>query len=137
MAEYKDIQESSDIPAPKDIQSVGDSKDGHDFKNAQEFTKENSNGPTSTSSNLDEPETPKQPWYISLKKSFLTPGSATQIVSAALVAIAIGLIVTTQVDDIPVAAIEIISIPGDLWLRALQAVGKLTIFDVLTVCCPW
>jgi hypothetical protein len=40
-------------------------------------------------------------------------------------AIAIGLIVTTQVSDIPDAAVALLAIPGQLWLRALRAVGQL------------
>lgn len=123
MVDYKGTNEPSDIPAPKDIQTADTTTtSGHDVKNAHEFTKENSNGAASSSSNMEEPLAPKRPWYVSLKKSFFTAGSATQIVVAALIAIAIGLIVTTQVDDVPEPAIVIIGIPGDLWLRALQAV---------------
>lgn len=55
---------------------------------------------------------------------FKEPGSVWQIIFAALLAIAIGLIVTTQVDEVPEAAIAILAIPGQLWLRALRAVGK-------------
>lgn len=122
MADSKEIREVSDIPAPKDIQTADVSKETQDVK---EISKEDSLEPASASSNMDEPQEPKRPWYISLKNSFLEPGSATQIVAAALVGIAIGLIVSTQADSIPEAATEIVSIPGDLWLRALQAVGKL------------
>jgi hypothetical protein len=61
------------------------------------------------------------------KKTFvqrvLTPGSVWQIIFAALLAIAIGLAVTTTVDEVPDAAITILAIPGNLWLRALRAVG--------------
>ena len=53
-----------------------------------------------------------------------TPGSAIQIVIAAALAIAIGMAVTTTVDDIPEAAGVLVGIPGTLWLRALKAVGK-------------
>ncbi|KAJ3467443.1 hypothetical protein FSOLCH5_004090 [Fusarium solani] len=60
----------------------------------------------------------KRPWWYSIKE----PGSALQIISAALLAIAIGLVVTTQVEKVPDAARVIISIPGDLWLRSLKAV---------------
>lgn len=52
------------------------------------------------------------------------PGSVWQIIIAALLAIAIGLSVSTTVDEVPDAAIAIIGIPGTLWLRALQAVGR-------------
>ncbi|KAH8729396.1 Sodium:dicarboxylate symporter [Ilyonectria robusta] len=60
----------------------------------------------------------KKPWWHSVKE----PGSALQIILAALLAIAIGLTVSTQVDEVPPAARVILSIPGDLWLRALKAV---------------
>lgn len=53
----------------------------------------------------------------------LKPGSVWQIIIAALLAIAIGLIVTTQVDEVPEAAIALTAIFGTLWLRALRAVG--------------
>ena len=84
--------------------------------------------PVSTPSNQSaadhDGERPKRSILQILKKDFLTFGSASQIITAALLAIAIGMAVSTQVDDVPVAAIEIISIPGDLWLRALKAVGE-------------
>ncbi|TLD19935.1 hypothetical protein PspLS_09691 [Pyricularia sp. CBS 133598] len=67
-------------------------------------------------------ETQKRPWHRKLVDSAKTPGSAVQIVIAAIIAIAIGLIVTTQVDSVPSAVIPILSIPGDLWLRSLKAV---------------
>jgi hypothetical protein len=53
------------------------------------------------------------------------PGSVWQIIFAALLAIAIGLIVTTQVEKVHPAAIALTAIPGTLWLRALRAVGTL------------
>lgn len=53
------------------------------------------------------------------------PGSVWQIIFAALAAIALGLIVTTQVEEVPEAAIALVAIPGTLWLRALRAVGTL------------
>lgn len=56
--------------------------------------------------------------------SFKTPGSALQIIAAAILAIAIGLAVSTTVSDIPDAAPVILEIPGSLWLRALRATGK-------------
>ena len=52
-------------------------------------------------------------------------GISAAIIAAALLAIAIGLIVTTQVSDIPDAAVALLAIPGQLWLRALRAVGQL------------
>jgi hypothetical protein len=57
------------------------------------------------------------------------PGSVWQIIFAALLAIAIGLIVTTQVETVHPAAIAITAIPGTLWLRALRAVGILDLIQ--------
>lgn len=51
------------------------------------------------------------------------PGSALQIVIAAALAIAIGLIVTSTTDTIPAPVAPLIGIPGTLWLRSLKAVG--------------
>lgn len=67
-------------------------------------------------------ETQKRPFHRRLIDSAKTPGSAIQIVIAAVLAITIGMIVTTQAGKIPAWVIPIISIPGDLWLRALKAV---------------
>ncbi|CAO2652141.1 Nn.00g004240.m01.CDS01 [Neocucurbitaria sp. VM-36] len=75
--------------------------------------------------------TPSEPYAqptvaVEEKKTFvqrvLEPGSVWQIIIAALLAIAIGLAVTTQVDEVPDAAVAILAIPGNLWLRALRAV---------------
>lgn len=52
--------------------------------------------------------------------------TSRQIIIAALLAIIIGLAVTTQVDEVPDAAVAILAIPGNLWLRALRAVGTLS-----------
>lgn len=60
-------------------------------------------------------------------RCFFEPGSAPQIIVAALLAIAIGMAVNVTVDEVPEAAVAILGIPGNLWLRALQAVGKLPI----------
>ena len=56
------------------------------------------------------------------KQRVMEPGSVWQIIIAALLAIAIGLAVTTTVEEVPKAAIAILAIPGTLWLRALKAV---------------
>merc|ERR1711881_463307 len=56
-----------------------------------------------------------------LWKTTKTPGSAIQILIAAIIAIAIGMAVTATVQDIPEAAPVILEIPGSLWLRALRA----------------
>jgi hypothetical protein len=61
----------------------------------------------------------KTPWWHSV----VEPGSATQIVIAAVLAIAIGVAVSTTVDKVPAAAVTLVGIPGRLWLRALRACG--------------
>ena len=63
-------------------------------------------------------EEAKKPWWNSVRVA----GSATQIVIAAVLAIAIGMAVTSTVENIPKAATTIVAIPGRLWLRALRAV---------------
>ncbi|KAK3306351.1 Sodium:dicarboxylate symporter [Chaetomium strumarium] len=59
----------------------------------------------------------KTPWWHSVVEA----GSATQIVIAAAVAIAIGVAVSSTVENIPAAAVTLVGIPGRLWLRALRA----------------
>lgn len=66
----------------------------------------------------------KKPWW----NIFLVPGSAPQIVTAAVFAIAIGLGVKSAVGTVPPAAITLVGIPGVLWLRALKAVGMFAIW---------
>lgn len=63
---------------------------------------------------------PEKRWWHPIKE----PGSAAQIVISAVVAIAIGLAVTSTVDSVPEACTEILAIPGTTWLRALRATGK-------------
>ncbi|KAF2019803.1 excitatory amino acid transporter 1 [Aaosphaeria arxii CBS 175.79] len=67
---------------------------------------------------IEDGETKKLTW----KERVLKPGSVWQIIIAAVLAIAIGLAVSTTVDEVPEAAIELIAIPGTMWLRALRAV---------------
>ena len=74
--------------------------------------------------NDQEDQTPKRKigegrWF----RPFFEPGSAVQIICAAVLAIIIGMVVNVTVDEVPPAAIAILGIPGRLWLRALQAVG--------------
>lgn len=68
------------------------------------------------------PQTPaeEKKWWHSVKKK----GSATQIVIAALLAIAIGLPVALTVEKVPEEVQPLLGIPGNLWLRALKAIGK-------------
>lgn len=56
-------------------------------------------------------------------RCFFEAGHAVQIIIAAVIAIAIGMVVNVTVDNVPVAATALVGIPGTLWLRALQAVG--------------
>ncbi|KAF2462331.1 Sodium:dicarboxylate symporter family protein [Lineolata rhizophorae] len=67
---------------------------------------------------VEEETRPKRPWWYSVTEA----GSAIQIIIAAALGIAIGLAVTTSVDEVPDAAVAIVGIPGVLWLRALKAV---------------
>jgi hypothetical protein len=81
--------------------------------------------PTNSSSDLPrgsiaEEEVIKRPWWHGFKQ----PGHALQIITAAALAIAIGVVVATQVDEVPETAITLLGIIGNLWLRALKAVGK-------------
>ncbi|KAF2027206.1 Sodium:dicarboxylate symporter [Setomelanomma holmii] len=66
--------------------------------------------------NIAQPQ--KETFWQRVKK----PGSVWQNIIVALLAIAIGLIVITQVEEVHPAAIAITAIPGTLWLRALRAV---------------
>jgi len=85
--------------------------------NTTQLSREGSNEPSSTG----EAPLVKRNWYQQLWDSLKTPGSAMQIITAALLAIAIGLAVSTTVDNIPEAVPVILEIPGSLWLRALRA----------------
>jgi hypothetical protein len=109
MAANKEVREVQPVDSNNDA-SMSDGKD------VKEVSADVVNEP------VEEP--PKRSIPKRLKDSFFTFGSATQIVSAALLAVAIGLIVSTQADNVPEAAVELVNIPGDLWLRALKAVGK-------------
>ena len=70
---------------------------------------------------------PKRTFMQSLVASLKQPGSAVQIIISASIAIIIGLSVSTTVSEIPEAVPVILEIPGDLWLRALQATSKLSL----------
>jgi hypothetical protein len=98
---------------------------GNAGTNTTPLSREGSNEPSTTTG---EPLV-KRNWYQQLWDSFKTPGSAVQIIAAALLAIAIGLAVSTTVSDIPEAVPVILEIPGTLWLRALRATGESNIFS--------
>lgn len=99
-------------------------------KSAIEASDKNVSGNTSVQSDheqvgpitTDQPAEVKRKWWHPL----IEPGHAVQIIIAAAVAIGIGLGVTSAVgkDNIPEAAPAVLGIPGQLWLRALQAVGE-------------
>jgi hypothetical protein len=93
---------------------------GVDTTNTTQLSREGSNELSSTTG----APLVKRKWYQQMWDSLKTPGSAMQIVTAALIAIAIGLAVSTTVSDIPEAVPVILEIPGSLWLRALRATGK-------------
>jgi hypothetical protein len=94
---------------------------GADTTNTTQLSREGSNELSSTA----EAPLVKRNWYQQIWDFLKTPGSAMQIITAALLAIAIGLAVSTTVSDIPEAVPVILEIPGSLWLRALRATGKL------------
>lgn len=66
----------------------------------------------------------RRKWHRFLLDNLKERGSALQIVVAAALAIAIGLIVTSTVDDIPAPVAPLVGIIGTLWLRSLKAVGE-------------
>ncbi|KAI9162850.1 Excitatory amino acid transporter [Paramyrothecium foliicola] len=84
---------------------------------------------TQSHSSENDGETVKRRWWHSIKE----PGSALQIVSAAILAIAIGLAVVTTTDEVPQPAIDIIGIPGSLWLRGLKCVVLPLIITALII----
>jgi len=94
---------------------------GNAATNMTQLSREGSNEPSTTAGDVP---LVKRNWYQQLWDSFKTPGSAIQIIVAALIAIAIGLGVSTSVDNIPEAVPVILEIPGSLWLRALRATGE-------------
>ncbi|KAF5017205.1 hypothetical protein F66182_10890, partial [Fusarium sp. NRRL 66182] len=95
-----------------------DSKETKGMPEAQPAVQVPTNSSGDVAHDHTEEEVVKKPWWHSFKE----PGSALQIITAALLAIAIGVVIATQVDEVPDPARVIISIPGDLWLRSLKAV---------------
>ncbi|OAX80128.1 hypothetical protein ACJ72_05545 [Emergomyces africanus] len=67
---------------------------------------------------MERVEKPKKTFWEKVKQ----PGSVYQILISAAIAIAIGMAVNTTVSEVPVAAIDLCSIPGQVWLRALKAI---------------
>lgn len=73
----------------------------------------------SSHSDIGEIRPGKKPWWHSIT----VMGSTFQIIVAAILGIAIGVAVSTAVDEVPEAVITILEIPGELWLRGLKASG--------------
>jgi hypothetical protein len=67
----------------------------------------------------DEVVREKKPWW----NGFFVMGHVLQIIVAAVLAIALGLGISSAV-DVPESARTIIAIPGVMWLRCLQAIGR-------------
>ncbi|KAH8176843.1 sodium:dicarboxylate symporter family protein [Sarocladium implicatum] len=65
----------------------------------------------------EEVEREKRPWW----SGFFIMGHVLQIITAAVLAIALGIGISAAV-DVPESARVIIGIPGDLWLRCLKAI---------------
>src|SRR5687768_15990908 len=61
----------------------------------------------------------KRPWW----SGFFEMGHVFQIITAALLAIALGVGISAAT-EVPESARTILAIPGVLWLRCLQAIGK-------------
>lgn len=108
----------------------------HEHETSKHVSAEGIQQSSSNPSQNEEPmfeRDPNRKWWHGIKE----PGHALQIVTAAILAIAIGMAVTSTVGskNIPQAATVIIGIPGVLWLRALRAVGKMLIFRNVSVAC--
>ncbi|PGH12538.1 hypothetical protein AJ80_06699 [Polytolypa hystricis UAMH7299] len=71
---------------------------------------------------IGEAENIKKPWYQRWWRVLREPGSVWQIIIAATLAIAIGMAVTSSVEEVPTAAVVLVGIPGTLWLRCLKGV---------------
>lgn len=108
-------------PPRRSTDSPPDYVKGNETTNTTQLSREDSSEPSGT---VEDAQPVKRNWYQQLWDSLKTPGSAMQIITAAVIAIAIGLAVSTTVSDIPEAVPVILEIPGNLWLRALRATGE-------------
>jgi hypothetical protein len=80
-----------------------------------------------SSNNLASYEMGEEPKKMTFWETCKEPGSAIQIVGAALVAVAIALPISMTMDTTQSSiqdASTILNIPGRMWLRALTAVGE-------------
>ena len=117
--------EKSTTPVPADNRPVDNG--AVDMMESKNVTDERIHPQTTTSSEEREPVGEvhqRRKWHRFLLDNLKEPGSALQIVVAAALAIAIGLIVTSTTDSIPAPVAPLVGIPGTLWLRSLKAVGK-------------
>lgn len=98
-----------------------------DFKPYEKSAEAEENLTRDSSRTGDAPAAEPEPIKETLKqrtwRNLKTPGSALQIILAALLAVAIGLAVSITTPEIPEAAPAILQLPGTLWLRALRATG--------------
>ena len=132
------LHDVSISPAPAEIDS-----EGHVAGTGQPVTyvaggkleaDDGSSNPHSRVHYEEAAETRPGTWYGRAWKVLKTPGSALQIVIAAVIALAIGMAVNVTVDTVPSAAVVVLGIPGRLWLRSLTAVGT-SHFHVQSLSC--
>ncbi|PGH36452.1 hypothetical protein GX50_00637 [[Emmonsia] crescens] len=95
--------------------SSNELRDGGSSEKAQPLKHFQSPGVIETMEHVAEP---KKTFWQKVKE----PGSVYQILISAVIAIAIGMAVNTTVAKVPVAAIDLCGIPGQIWLRALKAI---------------
>jgi hypothetical protein len=124
------------MSAPEQVAPATDAK--HDYTDEKKGTYdqnynvkpvETNSSPERSSDEYDEKPKSRGRRFWNVVKE---PGSAPQIVSAALIAVAIGMAVNATVDEVPDAAITIVGIPGRCWLRALTATGTPFLFITMT-----
>lgn len=111
--------------AEKDIKGVEPTTlPSPDFKGGEKIREGSpiSDPALSPQSSVEEGEERRKTFWERVKE----PGSVWQILIAAILAIGIGMAVTSTVDEVPDACVVLLQIPGDLWLRALKCVGTYT-----------
>jgi hypothetical protein len=118
------MEKPAATPRPEEVSSQPQPQYTDNYAETKGSFSDSNQNVNQVSSNEGEREVvqEKKPWW----KVFLEPGSAAQIITAAVFAIAIGLGVKSAHPNVPQAAITILGIPGVLWLRALKAVGMLS-----------
>ena len=106
-AVVRDRRVNSSTPSDEDTQ-LSDSDNGEMLPPNEQLANEKMATPTAD-----------RKWWHAIKE----PGSALQIIVAAAIALGIAIGVS-EATEVPAAAITILIIPGNLWLRALTCVGK-------------